>query len=275
MAEESAATPAPAAPAGGSTGLTTTNNGVSKYPMITTAAEQYPIIANGEEAVEIFKENLAGQAISSFDLTIVKVPSGGITSWEVPTVNGAQSMKTIEGIVVGISRRRALWLDPNPSSNPPDCSSADMETGVPNAQSQTPGPGGECAKCPMAQFGTAKGPDGKPRKGQACRENKMLAILVPGEIMPWVIKCPPSSLKDMLQFQTRLPVRFSGAVCRFSLAADKSDDGIKYSKIVPEFVAALPPEQAKVVLNYARVIGGQIEKAADRASSSADIGEAT
>lgn len=251
---------------------TSAPTGLMKHPVVEKADELYPIIANGKEAVEIFKENLGGQAINTFDLTIIKVPSGGITSWEVPTIRGAQSMKYLEGIVIGISRRRAYWKDPNPSANPPDCGSSDMEVGI--------GDNGEgkgkhdCGTCPMAQFGSAVGPDGKPRKGQACRENKLLAILMPGEQMPCIIKCPPSSLKDMLGFQTKLPVRFSGAVCRFGLVKDKSDDGIAYSKIVPEFVGALPPDQAAIVKAFAQAISGQLEKAADAAAAQADIGEA-
>lgn len=257
------------------TGMTTTApppTGMVQVARIEGAAEKYPIIANGHEAVEIFKENLGGQAISTFDLTIIKVPSQGMTTWEVPTIQGAQAMKHIEGIVIGISRRRAYWKDSQPSANPPDCGSANMEIGTgDNGQGKGQH---DCLTCPMAQFGSAIGPDGNPRKGQACRENKLLAVLMPGEPMPVIIKVPPSSLKDMLQFQTKLPVRFSGAVCRFGLIQDKSDEGVKYSKIVPEFVGALPPEQAKIVREFALAISGQLEKAADRAAATADVGEA-
>lgn len=230
--------------------------------------EQFPLIANGQEAVEIFRENLGGQAISMFDLTIVKVPSQGMTVWQLPTMNGEVNPKWLEGIVIGISRRRAYWSDPNPSGTPPDCGSVDMETGIGK-------PGGECAKCPFSQFGSAKGADGKERRGQACRENKLLALLMPGDNMPIIVKVPPSSLKRVLNFQTTLPVRFSGAICRFGLVKEKSNDGIDYSEIAPEFVCALPPEEAKLVREFAILISGQLEKAADRAAASADVGDPT
>lgn len=249
---------------------TTAISTAKNYPMIEheRAMEQFPLIANGQEAVEIFRENMAGQGVNMFDLTIIKVPSQGMTVWEVPTINGATNPKFIEGIVLGISRRRAYWKDVNPSGMPPDCGSTDMETGVGD-------PGGECAKCPFAQFGSARDASGKERRGQACRENKMVAILMPGDNMPSIIKVPPSSLKPLIQFQTRMPVRFSGAICRFGLRKESSaDGGIPYSEIVPEFVAALPPEDAKLVREFALLISGQLEKAADKAAASADIGDA-
>lgn len=247
---------------------TTAISTAKNYPAITheQAMEQFPLIANGQEAVEVFRENMAGQGVGMFDLTVIKVPSQGMTVWEVPTINGSTNPKFIEGIVLGIQRRRAYWSDPNPSGMPPDCGSSDMETGVGT-------PGGECAKCPFAQFGSARDGSGKERRGQACRENKMVAILLPGDNMPSIIKVPPSSLKAMIQFQTRMPVRFSGAVCRFGLKKESSADGIPYSEIVPEFVAALPPEDAKLVRDFASLISGQLEKAADRAAASADAGE--
>lgn len=237
--------------------------------------EQFPLIANGQEAVDIYRENLGGEAISAFDLTIIKVPSQGMTVWEVPTINGAINPRHIEGIVLGLSRRRSYWADPNPSGTPPDCASSDMEVGI----ARTPkGPGGECGTkdkpiCPFAAFGSARDASGKERRGQACRENKLIALLMPGDNMPVMIKVPPSSLQPVLNFQTKMPVRFTSAIVRFGLTKAKSSDGIEYSEIVPEFVAALPPEEAKLVREFATLISGQLAKAADRAAASADVGE--
>ncbi len=260
MAKQEAKTPEVVTPA---TTMTTAHPHGEKYPLITTAASDYPLIANGREAIAVFQENLAGQPIDPFSLTIIKVPSGGGVLWQVPTINGAESMKEIVGIVIQMVRRRAYWPDSTPSGKPPSCKSDDMETGVGN-------PGGPCSPCPFSQFGSSLKPNGDPGLGQACKEMKLLFMLVPGSPMPVILKVPPASLKAVLRFQTQLPVRFSSAIVAFGLNGTKNKEGTPYAEIVPRFVGAIPPEQAVLVQQFAKIVMGDLEAAADFAAQQPD-----
>jgi hypothetical protein len=239
-----------------------------KYPIITTAAQDYSLIANGQEAIELFKENLAGQAIDPFSLTIIKVPSGGGTMWQVPTYSGMEMQKEITGIVIQIAQRRAYWKSPNPSGQPPDCASTNLEVGV--GDNGTGQGSHECATCPMSQFGTSLKPDGSKGRGQACKQNKLLFMLTPGGPMPLILKVSPASLKPVLRFQTQMPVRFSAAIVAFGLTGTKNQDGTAYAEIVPRLVGVLPPEQAAYVQQFAKLVMGDLEKAADVAAATSD-----
>lgn len=239
-----------------------------KFPLITTAADDYPLIANGHEALELFKENLAGQPIDPFSLTIIKVPSQGMTAWQVPTYSGAKMMEAITGIVIQITQRRSYWKSNVVSGTPPDCASTNMEVGIGDNGS---GQGKHaCADCPMSQFGTALKPDGGKGLGQACKVNKLLFMLTPGNPMPVILKVSPASLKPILQFQTQMPVRFSSAIVEFRLVATKNREGTPYSEIAPKFLGVISPEQAAIVKKFAQLVMGDLEKAADVAAATPD-----
>lgn len=84
------------------------------------------------------------------------------------------------------------------SDSPPDCYSLNGKT--PSAQVQAP-MHTNCALCPMNQFGSKIGDDGKKQK--ACRDTKKLAIAPLADIKnsamggAMLFRVPPSALKDL------------------------------------------------------------------------------
>lgn len=84
------------------------------------------------------------------------------------------------------------------SDSPPDCYSLNGKT--PSSQVQAP-MHTNCALCPMNQFGSKIGDDGKKQK--ACRDTKKLAIVPLADIRnatmggAMLFRVPPSALKDL------------------------------------------------------------------------------
>lgn len=191
------------------------------------------------DLAEILSENLGGQQLSTFDLDSIKVPAGGGTQWEVPTLEGITESKTIHGVVVFFKDQNGMWEDEYTGENsPPDCS-AD------NGQFGEGTPGGVCQTCPLNQFGSGKGGTGKK-----CKNMRRLFILRESDILPIVINVPPSSLRDARKYFLRLAsqgVPYYGVVTEFTLKKDKNEGGIVYSKIELALKDRLPVDAIKTL----------------------------
>lgn len=206
---------------------------------VTPAAPPaYAIMAlEPHELAEALLANTDGQALSPWDLDQVKIPPAGMTTWVVPSLEGDQETKSLEGIVILQSTRRSYWaagLEESGGGSPPDCSSQDGVMGVGS-------PGGVCADCPLAQFGSAKG-----GRGQACKTNRLLFLLRPDSVLPLVVKVPPSSLRPVKQFMLRLSgqgIFFYGAVISLSLKKVSNAANIAYGEVVPSLVRRLSPDE--------------------------------
>lgn len=192
-------------------------------------------------AVEALRENLAGQAITEFDLPQIKVPAGGGTAWEVPTLEGTQHEKTIEGIIVLASSRRSYWQHADITGTPPDCQSRDMVRGVGN-------PGGECAACQLNQFGSAERGEGK-----ACKETRALFVLRSDALLPCVLSVPPSSLGTLKKYMLSLAnsgIPHHQAVTRMTLSKQQNAAGIGYSAIDFTFAGRVGGDTQPKLIEY-------------------------
>src|SRR5262245_7669139 len=88
--------------------------------------------------------NIGSGGLSEFDLTRIKIPSGGGLQWPVPSLEGEIMESVIEGVIVLVCATRAYYSQPmseGSGNHPPDCSSSDGISG-------TGKPGGHCALCP-------------------------------------------------------------------------------------------------------------------------------
>lgn len=210
------------------------------------SAENFALIAD-KEGLEALIYNLKDESLSEFDLDRVKVPSGGATVFQIPGLDGISNAESIEGIILHIGIRRAFWRDPNPSGKPPECFSTNGLVGIGD-------PGGDCGSCPFNQYGSALKADGSQGRGKRCRESRMLLLVRPEDRLPIVISAPPASIKGMKQWLMRLPVFMFQAVVRLSLEPEKSGDGIKFSKLVPEYVGRISLEEARALQRYAETL---------------------
>jgi len=210
----------------------------------------YSIIEYSEDQLrEIVEINLGGEkAITEFDLVRARVPSGGGVAFNVEGPDGDSSVNEIVGVIVCHQSRRAFWekgIDEGEGSSPPDCWSPN---GIEGVGTEAVKIGNQCARCPKSQFGSAKGKDGKPGKGQACQQKKALFILPSDSILPVYLSLPPTSLGALKSYLTgligkRLPI--TGVVTRISLVKEKNSAGTAYAEARFSIVGTLDPEATK------------------------------
>ena len=210
-----------------------------------------------EEMREVITENLGGGGgIGAFDLTRIKVPTAGGTYWAMPeAVDGTERppAKAIEGVILHTSMERSYWKNKMGSgdSPAPDCTSSDCVTGVGN-------PGGSCATCKFAQFGTATGDDGKPGRGQACKQSVFVFMLCPESIMPVLLILPPTSIKPLKQYRIRLTgasMAISRVLTSLSLSKESNKGGTAYSRVDFAIAGKLTAEDAAMVNGYRAAMG--------------------
>lgn len=142
--------------------------------------------SNPRALEEIISENLDGVSMGLFDLDMIKVPSGGNTSFDIPDNDKSK----IEGIILDQFDMRSYWSggdDDESLNSPPDCTSYDLITGYGN-------PGGMCATCPYSKFGSGK------NDGQACKHIQIIFLSRENSFLPVGIKLPPTSLKALKKY---------------------------------------------------------------------------
>lgn len=195
----------------------------------------------------IIADNLAGASVGEFDLPRVKMPSGGGKTWELDSpLVGTQAVPVLEGIVVYQRQGRSYWENPDPTGEPPQCSSRDGIVGIGD-------PGGECRTCPHAQFGS----DPKNGRGQACKQTTQWFLLQPDSFLPLVLSMPPTSLQAAKQYMLALAgagIRYSDVITGIALEVAENPDGQKFSRAVPRLGAKLDEEAAGKARAYAEVL---------------------
>lgn len=209
-----------------------------------------------QEARELLADALGGDSLSIADLDRIKVPSGGGTSWEVPTLDGDTAKKVIEGVVIHRATRRAYWPysmedRPDDSDGTPDCQSNDGVQGFGD-------PGGPCNECPMNEFGS----DIKGGPGKACKETRQLFVLTPDDLLPLVVTVPPASLANVKTYFLRLmrgQVAATDVVTQIGL--EKVTSGkTPFSRVTLKRGATLDPDARARVREYAAMMMPAIER---------------
>lgn len=223
------------------------------------------------ELQEIFAENLGG-TLNIKDLDRIKVPSGGGLAWSLPSDGPRPKVaESFKGIIVYFDDRRAYWektVEEGGTGQAPDCAGRKIQIDAAGSKAWV-GRGkrwesdvdGEhdCGKCPFNQFESAK-----KGKGKACKERRMLGILMEDSILPVLLNIPATGLADIQRYFTQLIGRkrapYYGVVTEFSLAPAKNAQDIEFAKV--EFVATevLTADQRAAM----RVVVDQIKPALDR-----------
>ncbi len=199
-------------------------------------------------------DNLGGEGVSIYELDTIKVPAGGGTLWTVTTVDGEKGMKEIEGVVVAKTMTRTYWAKSmeEGGDGSPDCRSLDTIRGE---KLTSDGPGGECAGCMMAEFGSSsKG------KGQACKLQMHLAIRIGDDMLPTMLTIPPSGLKaakaEWLIRLAKVNKPFWSCVTAIGLKQEVNDAGIKYSKPSFRIVRMLTEAEIAETAAYVEAMKG-------------------
>lgn len=185
---------------------------------------------------ELLLQNLGpGATLSLSDLDQIRIPAGGSQIWELPGVEGPQPMAEIQAIILARQDVRAYWAQEYTGErNAPDCSSGDTITG-------TGTPGGACATCPHAAWGSAEN-----GRGQACKAMIRLFLRIGDATLPTVLTLAPTSIRSFQQYMIRLSsarLPSYAVLSSLRLAREKNADGIAYSVLVPALVRRLSPDE--------------------------------
>jgi hypothetical protein len=174
-------------------------------------------------ALEIIKENLKGQALSSQLFDVIKSPSGGSTMFMVPSHSGEEAEKELTGIILDYNTPRAYWDTPDPvEGTPPVCFSRDSLISF---------EGSPCETCVYNEYGSKEGKDGESN-AKACKEFVEIILLRPDSIMPIIVRVPVSSKLIFQKYLTRLIGRLIpiyGVVTKITLSKAVNKTGQPYA----------------------------------------------
>jgi hypothetical protein len=235
------------------------------------------LVPFGEYAVAQFDTDMLKEAIEANigtgdvsldrDLDRVKIPGAGSTTWTIPTLEGEVESKMLDGIIVEWKQVRAYYatsFDDAPNS-PPTCASDDSVTGFGFPfHKGSDEPEGEpihlpCAQCPNSQWESAE-----KGKGQACNQNRLLFMLTQGDMLPIVVKLPPTSIKANADYFMRL-IRggkpFFAVQTRITLEKVKSAGNIDYAEARFERIGDLAPDDTQKVKVYREAIAPAVKRA--------------
>jgi hypothetical protein len=216
---------------------------------------------------EILTENLGAGGMSEFDLQKIKIPSGGGIAFEVTDIDGEKAVPKIKAVILFHRDQRAYW--PNSLDETggvaPDCHSNDALVGIGS-------PGGTCASCPLALFGSAK-----KGKGQACKQTKQLFVLREGSdsILPEVFSVPPTSLGNFKKLALMLGGRgvgVTGIVVEIGLTKEKNAAGTAYSEATFKPVRILTSEEKTKVEQFAALYKPMMDAAPITIPASSNTG---
>lgn len=230
------------------TELTTT----PKNPVELYAARNQDRIRALVDVLEVERRTSGG--LTAFDLTRIKLPTGGALFWTIPSAEGDQPAKTFEGVILDYRDTRSYWekdIGTGGGGAPPDCTSEDAEHG--NGRygiASNENPTGNCASCPMSQFGSKT--DGR---GQACRLNRQVFLLRDEELMPTLLALPPSSQRPFRKYLLGLAstgISPYEVVTTFELVKAQNKGGIDFAAVQPSTAKdkRIPAEEMAWIREY-------------------------
>lgn len=177
--------------------------------------------------------NVGPRGLNEQQLEKIRFPTGGNIMWMVPGLDGEEPLKELVGIIVGWRDVRLYWRTPyaerGKQKTPPDCASQDGFFGVGD-------PGGECASCPLAKYGS----DPKGGRAQACKQVRQLLLLREQHVLPEVVNIPPTSHKAAQKYFLRLgmmQIPYWGLVSHLRLDRTQNLDGVDFARV--NFIAGL------------------------------------
>jgi hypothetical protein len=222
---------------------------MEKNTEVMTLTERFPIIsaAMHDEILKLSATNMGPRGIEVTQLDRLQVPTGGALSFELATLDGSTSVKSVTGFMVAWRDARLYHkaaFGEGGGNKVPDCRSVDGFWGHGD-------PGGDCEQCPLSQFGS----DPKGGRGQACKQIRQILFLREGEIVPNLVNVPPTSLKNARQYFMRLLSQRTphwGIVTNLSLERAQNNEGINYARIVFSSGPRLKDEEKKLMEPFAQ-----------------------
>jgi hypothetical protein len=235
------------------------------------------------QTLDLVREAIGTGQLREFDLKRVSMATGGNTFWNVPTLDGEEAVKELQGVILHSKESRTYWQKAYDGSNdPPDCSSRNAVVATPRQvdnddpdapaeffqpPAQQVGESGmtplyHCATCQFSQWGS-KIRDGKQTRGQACKLSRQLFLLAPVTRLPLVVNLPPTSLRAVTDYLYNLldyGVDYKSIITRITLEKVTG-------KGVPDYAVAkfstgerLSEEQFALAVDYSDMLAPAFEQ---------------
>ena len=199
---------------------------------------------NVQDVLAAISDNLGAGGIKESDLNKIVFPSSGATFFEVPSLEGTDAVKYLAGVIVFQRDSRAYFDKPfgegaDDEDKFPLCGSDDGLIGI-------GAPGGSCSACPLSQFGSAPGKNGKPGRGQACNQKKLFYMLRGSSVLPDLVRVPASSLDATKGYLLKLATngkKYHQVLTGITLKKEENKDGIEYAVAEYKYIRDLSPEE--------------------------------
>lgn len=215
-----------------------------------------------EERFEILKWYVEREMETPEGVTItfpeIKFPTSQTPFFQIPAGGEIKTTKTFAATIVYKVRGRGVWLPLGSApvkGTLPTCSSIGGLVPMPPITDEARSLGApfsrSCLDCKFNAWGSAPpAPNGKPRRGKACRERCNCFLIFDDYELPFKFSIPPSSLKGFGKYvsdieSARIPGGISGIDTKFSLIPAKSDEGIEYFQLGSEMESKLTFQQAR------------------------------
>jgi len=215
----------------------------SEFAALATTGDQMSV-------GELIALNTGGAELNIGSLDRLKIPSGGMTAWEVPTIDGdVDHVKELDVVIIGMRNTRVFFSQEYTGEvTQPDCSSEDGITGF-DAETEVRV---TCATCPHSQWGS-KG------RGQACSARKLVLALTKDSALPVLVDLSPTSAGALEQYLLRVAGRrlaYYQIETKLKLEKITSGGGIVYSKLDPHFSRILSDDEQAQAASYMKALGG-------------------
>lgn len=236
------------------------------------------------QTLDIVRDAIGTGQLREFDLKRVRMATGGGLFWNVPSLDGEEAVKELQGVILHHKQSRTYWEREYDGSNePPDCSSPnaviarprEVENDDPDApaeffqppaqqieQGQGLTPLYHCETCAFAQWGS-KVRGGKQTKGQACKLSRQVFLLAPVTRLPLVVNLPPTSLRAVTDYLLNLVdygVDHRQVVTRITLERKESAGVPPYA--VAKFATGerLDADQFELAVAYSNMLAPAFEQ---------------
>lgn len=223
---------------------------------IATVSSDYPALAEGSREAMILAKKFGEQPVSERDLATISTPAGGSTTFAWSTPEGTdETAQEITGILVADAGRGDLWPSREPSGSKPLITTRDLKVGYkvgddygdvdPADLEKFVRPDGTydwAAMSNSSEFGF-----GSAGRGKRVKEQRVLAILRPGEIKPVLVRVSGGSLSAFAKLERALSVLNHEAIVTVSLEKVKNAGGQPYSKLTFKLAGTLSPADGEKV----------------------------
>ena len=232
--------------------------------LVVVGESEFPII-DQPEAKEIMLGAFDQMGLSHHQLNRIRIPAGGMTAWEVETLEGTTVEQHLDVIILAMKGNQKTWwavpLEEAGGGAPPSCTSKDGRTGFGvNTLEEGAEPSEHaCADCAWNQFGSRRGGG----NGKDCGDHALLFFFPKGSRIPSLLMVPATSLKPLQRYVLQLidsGKRQEGCVTRLALTKASSQGGITYSQLSLSWVADLDEEATATMISVGKEFTSRISE---------------